>query len=355
MRVVPMLFFLLLAPACASTLPSYLADPDRNPPPACPASTHLSAVGISTQGRDDALAHAKRNLLTKLGNTIHVEAESFSRLVNAHGRDSAEYRDVQRVLERVDFAHSDLIVVAGPPIHNRDETYVLVCMPRGQSIARLENDLGVEVKRFDTWDKTAQEALDHADRPAFVAALTNVSTAMAGAASRLVQIRALAGGPAEVEQHLTSRWLALIEASAKLRAQVRFVLDVQAGTRLQAVASDVTEVFRKAIAALGSEVRLGDACPGAVAATYLIHVGADAICGPGSLGSTCRPFFDVEGRECSSGRQVFHTGLEGLKVNAADPRSEDRALAALVHKLDAQAIRDELRSVLKSELPGDDY
>jgi len=355
MRVLPTLLLLLLAPACAPTLPSYLADPDRNPPPSCPASTHLSAVGISTQGREDALAHAKRNLLTKLGNTIHIEAESFSRLVNVHGRDSAEYRDVQRVLERVDFAHSDLIVVVGAPIRNRDETYVLVCMPRGRTIARLENDLGAEMKRFDTWDRTAQEALDRADRPAFVAALSNVSTAMAGAASRLVQIRALAGGPAEVEQHLTSRWLALIEASTKLRAQVRFVLDVQAGTRLHPVASDVTEIFRQAIAPLGSEVRLGVVCPGAVAATYLIRVGADAICGPGSLGSICRPSFDVQGQECSSGRQVFHTGLERLKLNGADPRSEDRAMAALVHKLDAKAIRDELRSVLKSELPGDEY
>ena len=246
-------------------------------------------------------------------------------------------------------------MVVGDPIRNRDETYVLVCMPRGQTIARLENNLGAEMKRFDTWDRTAQEALDRADRPAFVAALSNVSTAMAGAASRLVQIRALAGGPAAVEQHLTSRWLALDRSIYQAASsQVRFVLDVRAGTRLQPVGSDMTEIASGHRAA-GQRGAPRCCVPGAVAATYLIRVGADAICGPGSLGSICRPSFDVEGQECSSGRRVFHTGLERLKLNGADPRSEDRAMAALVHKLDAKAIRDELRSVLKSELPGDDY
>jgi len=63
-----------------------------------------------------------------------------------------------------------------------------------------------------------------------------------------VQIRALAGAPARVEQRLTSRWLALVEASTKLRAQVRFILDVQAGERMSPVAAELTEFFRLALA-----------------------------------------------------------------------------------------------------------
>jgi hypothetical protein len=309
---------------------------------------------MAAEGREAALAHAKRNLLTKLGNTIHIEAESFSRLVNANGRDSSEYRDVQRVLEKVDFAHSDLIEVAGAPVRRGTETYVAVCMQRQQAVARLEGDLAPEVKRFETWDKAAQEAQEHADRPAFVAALGNLSVAMAAVAPTLVQIRALAGEPAPVEQRLRSRWLTLVEASTKLRSQVRFVLDMQTNERMRTVAKDVTECFRRALAALGSEVRLAATCPSGAAATYLIRVRADAECGRGSLGSTCRPVFEVSGQECASGRQVFRSGLDRIRINAADPRGEDRALAAMVQRMDSKAIQDELRAALKSELPGEE-
>ena len=289
MRSLFALPLLPVAVACATALPPHLTDPDHNPPPSCPGSSHLSAVGTSTQGREDALAHAKRNLLTKLGNSIHVEAESFSRLVSVDGQQSAEYRDVQRVLEKVDFAHSDLIEIVDAPQRQGNQTYVVACLPRGPAIARLEHDLDTEVKRFDAWDKTAQEAQSRADRPAFVAALGNLSAAMAAVAPTLVQIRALAGGPAQVEQRLTSRWLALVEASTKLRAQVRFVLDVQPGERMSPVAADLTEFFRQALAPLGSEVRLAAACPERAAATYLISVRADADCGRGSLGRHLSP------------------------------------------------------------------
>jgi hypothetical protein len=311
-------------------------------------------VGTSTQGREDALAHAKRNLLSKLGNSIHVEAESFSRLVSVDGQQSAEYRDVQRVLEKVDFPHSDLIQIVDAPQRQGDETYVVACLARGPAIARLESDLDTEVKRFDTWDKTAQEAQNRGDRPAFVAALGNLSAAMAAAAPTLVQIRALAGGPAQVERRLTSRWLALVEASTRLRAQVRFVLDVQPSERMSHVAADLTEFFRQALAPLGSEVRLAPTCPQGATATYLISVRADAECNRGSLGLTCRPLFEVMGQECASGRQVFRSGLEKIKVNAADPRGEDHALRAVVRKIDPQVIRDELRAAMKSELPGEE-
>ena len=341
-------------PASAPTLPAHLSDPDHNPPPSCPSSSHLSAVGASTQGREDALAHAKRNLLTKLGNSIHVEAESFSRLVSVDGQQSAEYRDVQRVLEKVDFPHSDLIAIVDAPQRQGAETYVVACLPRGPAIARLASDLDTEVKRFDTWDKTAQEAQDRGDRPAFVAALGNLSAAMAAVAPTLVQIRALAGGPARVEQRLTSRWLALVETSTKLRAQVRFVLDVQPAERMTSVAAELTEFFRQALAPLGSEVRLATTCPKGPTATYLISVRANAECNRGSLGPTCRPVFEVLGQECASGRQVFRSGLEGIKVNAADPRGEDHALRAMVRKISPQVIRDELRAAMKSELPGEE-
>jgi hypothetical protein len=338
----------------APILPAHLSDPDHNPPPSCPVSSHLSAVGASTEGREDALAHAKRNLLTKLGNSIHVEAESFSRLVSVDGQQSAEYRDVQRVLEKVDFAHSDLIEIVDAPQRQGNETYVVACLPRGPAIARLQSDLDTEVKRFDVWDQTAQEAQNRADRPAFVAALGNLSAAMAAVAPTLVQIRALSGEPARVEQRLTSRWLALVEASTKLRAQVRFVLDVQTGERMSSAAADLTEFFRQALAPLGSEVRLAPKCPEGGTATYLISVRADAKCNRGSLGSTCRPVFEVMGQECASGRQVFRSGLEKIKINAADPRGEDHALRAMVRKIYPQAIRDELRDAMKSELPGEE-
>jgi hypothetical protein len=210
------------------------------------------------------------------------------------------------------------------------------------------------VKRFETWDKAAQEAQEHADRPAFVAALGNLSVAMAAVAPTLVQIRALAGEPAPVEQRLRSRWLTLVEASTKLRSQVRFVLDMQTNERMRTVAKDVTECFRRALAALGSEVRLAATCPSGAAATYLIRVRADAECGRGSLGSTCRPVFEVSGQECASGRQVFRSGLDRIRINAADPRGEDRALAAMVQRMDSKAIQDELRAALKSELPGEE-
>jgi hypothetical protein len=340
--------------ASAPALPPQLTDPEHNPPPACPGHSHLSAVGASAEGYEAALAHAKRNLLTKLGNSIHVEAESFSRLVSVDGQQSAEYRDMQRVLEKVDFAHSDLIEIPGAAQHWGNELYVVACLARGPAIARLQKDLDTEVKRFDTWDKTAQEAQSRADRPAFVAALGNLSAAMAAAAPTLVQIRALAGGPAQVEQRLTSRWLALVEASAKLRAQVRFVLDVQPGERMSSVAADLTEFFRQALAPLGSEVRLAPVCPENADATYLIRVRADAECARGSLGATCRPLFEVFGHECASGRQVFRSGLERIKVNAADPRGEDHALRAMVRKIDPQAIREELRDAMKTELPGEE-
>jgi hypothetical protein len=340
--------------ASAPTLPPHLTDPDHNPPPSCPGQSHLSAVGVSTEGREAALAHAKRNLLTKLGNSIHVEAESFSRLVSVDGQQSAECRDVQRVLEKVDFAHPDLIEIVGAPSRQGNETYVVACLPRGPAIARLESDLDTEVKRFDTWDKTAQEAHNRADRPAFVAALGNLSAAMGAVAPTLVQIRALAGVPARVEQRLTSRWLVQVEAATKLRAQVRFVLDVQANERISTVAADLTEFFRQALAPLGSEVRLAPTCPKGAAATYLISVRADAECNHGSLGPTCRPVFEVLGQECASGRQVFRSGLERIKVNAADPRGKDHALRAMVRKIDPKAIRDEMRAALKAELPGEE-
>jgi hypothetical protein len=95
-------------------------------------------------------------------------------------------------------------------------------------------------------------------------------------------------------------------------------------------------------------------CPEGAAATYLIGVRADADCGRGSLGATCRPALEVQGQECGSGRQIFHSGLGRIKINAADPRGEDQALRAMVQKLDPQAIRDELRAALKSELPGEE-
>jgi len=53
---------------------------------------------------DAAVANAKKGLLTKLGNTIHVEVESFSRMASNNGAESDEFREIARLLERVDFA-----------------------------------------------------------------------------------------------------------------------------------------------------------------------------------------------------------------------------------------------------------
>jgi hypothetical protein len=342
----------LLACACAATLPPHLSDPDHSAPPACPRDTHLSAVGQSKQGREAAVASAKKNLLTKLGNSIHVEVESFSRLASKNGAESSEFREIARVLEHVDFAHSDLIEIAGSPARDNGETYVVACMRRDLAREALERDLGVEVKAFDTWDNAATEAQARSDRPAFVAALGHLSSAMAKAAPTLVQIRALAGGPASVEQHLTSRWLVLVKASTELRAQLRFVLDMQLDPRVAAIASDVTEAFRKALTPLGSEVRLAAACPAAAPATYLLSVHADAECRLGSLGPTCRLVLDVSGRECASGRQVFRSGLDRVQAMAMDTRGEDRAMRKMAQKIDPKQIGLALQSVLKSELPG---
>jgi hypothetical protein len=338
--------------ACAATLPPYLADPDRNAPPACPRDTHLSAVGQSKQGREAAVASAKKSLLTKLGNTIHVEVESFSRLVGGTRGESAEYREIARVLERVDFAHSELIEMSGGPALDGGETYVVACMRRDLAVQALERDLDVEVNQFDTWDRTAVGARTRGDRPAFVAAMARLSSVMAAAAPKLVQIRALAGGPAEVEQHLTSRWLVLVKTSAEFRAQIRFVLDLQSDPHAAPIASEVTEAFRTALAPLGNEVRLGTVCPAAASATYLVSVRADANCRLGSLGPTCRLVLDVRGQECASGRQVFRSGLERVQATATDGRGEEQALRKLAQRLDSKQIGQELRAVLNSELPG---
>jgi len=342
---------LAVACGCAAALPPHLADPDRNPPPACPRTTHLSAVGQSKQGREAAVASAKKNLLTKLGNTIHVEVESFSRLVGGSRGESAEFREMARVLERVDFAHSELIEISGGPAVEGGETYVVACMRRDLAVEALERDLAVEVNQFDTWDKTATDARARGDRPAFVAALGSLSSVMAAAAPKLVQIRALAGGPAAVEQHMTSRWLALVKASAEFRAQIRFVLDMQPEPRLAPIAPDVSEAFRQALAPLGSEVRLGNACPAAAAATYLVSVRAGVDCHLGSLGPTCRLVLDVRGQECASGRQVFRSGLERAPASATDARGDDQALHKLAKRLDPLLIGQELRAALKFELP----
>jgi hypothetical protein len=299
------------------------------------------------------VANAKKGLLTKLGNTIHVEVESFSRMASNNGVESDEFREIARLLERVDFAHAELIEISGSPTHENGETYVVACMRRDLARAALERDLAVEVKKFDTWDKAATEAQARGDRPTFVTALGHLSSAMATAAPKLVQIRALAG-PAGVEQHLTSRWLVLVKASTEFRAQTRFVLDMQTEPSAAAIASDLSEDFRKALTPLGSEVRLGAACPAAAIATYLVSAHADAECHLGSLGPTCRLVLDVRGRECATGRQVFRSGMDRIKASATDTRGEEWALRKMAQKLDPKQIALELRSVLKSELPEGD-
>jgi hypothetical protein len=345
------LLFLPLASACATALPPHFSDPDRNPPPGCPRHTHLSAVGQSSQGRDAAVASAKKNLLTKLSHTIHVHVESLSQLVGGNGKESAEYREIARVLEQVDFSHAELIETSGSPAGRNGETYAVACMRRDLAVQALQRDLDVEVNQFDTWDKAATQAQGRGDRPAFVAALGHLSSAMAAAAPRLVQIRALAGGPASVEQHLTSRWLVLVKSSAELRAQIRFVLDLQVAERTRPIASEVGEAFRKALAPLGSEVRLGAVCPATAPATYLVSVKVDAECRLGSLGPTCRPILDVLCQECGSGRQIFRSGLERLQASAVDSRDEAHALRKMAQRLDPKQIGQELRAVLKFELP----
>ena len=77
------------------------------------------------------------------------------RLVAGNGAESAEYREFARVLERVDFAHSELIEISGGPAIEGGETYVVACMRRDLAVEALERDLDVEVKQFDAWDKTA--------------------------------------------------------------------------------------------------------------------------------------------------------------------------------------------------------
>ena len=73
---------------------------------------------------------------------------------------------------------------------------------------------------------------------------------------------------------------------------------------------------------------------------------------PGSLGPVCRLVLDVRGQECASGRQVFRSGLERVQASATDARGEEQALRKLGQKLDPKQIGQELRAVLKSELPG---
>ena len=297
------------------------------------------------------MANAKQNLLTKLGNTIHVQVESLSNLVGGTGKESAEYREIARVLQQVDFSHAELIETSGSPANQNGETYAVACMRRDLAIQALQRDLDAEVNQFDTWDKAATQAQSRGDRPAFVAAMDHLSSTMAAAAPRLVQIRALAGGPASVEQHLTSRWSVLVKSSAELRAQIRFVLDLKTADRTASITSEVGEAFRKALAPLGSEVRLGGACPAMDPATYLVSVKVDAECHLGSLGPTCRPILDVLCQECQSGRQIFRSGLERLQASAVDQRGEAQALRKMAQRIDHRQISQELRAFLKSELP----
>ena len=342
---------LCLASACATTAPSQPAEQNLNASPACPAETHLSAVGESSQGRDAAVTTAKKNLLTQLGNTIHIQAESFSQLVNSNGKDSAEYRDVGRVLQNVDFSHAELIEIRDGAPRRNGQAVAVACMSRDAAVQALERDLTMEGGRFDSWDRTASEAQARGDRPAFVAALGNLSSVMASAAPKLVQIRALSGRPAPMEQHLTSRWQSLVKASDTLRGQIRFVLSLNSMERVAPITAQIAEAFRAALASLGSEVRLGEACPATASATYLVSVKADAECHLGSLGPTCRPLLDVRGQECKSGRQVFRSGLEHMQLSVVDARGEEQALRKMAQKLDPEKIRRELKAVMKYELP----
>jgi hypothetical protein len=154
-------------------LPPYLADPDHIPPPSCSTQEHRWAIGQSSQGREAALLLAKKSLLSQINSTIRIEAETFSRDISVNGKNTSEFRQVERVLEKIDFAHADLIRVAEAPATIGGQTYVAVCLPRAEGIARLDADLAPEVKRFEAWHSAAQRALDPRDAPVFVSAFAN--------------------------------------------------------------------------------------------------------------------------------------------------------------------------------------
>ena len=340
------------APARApQPLPSYLADPDHNPPASCSAQDHRWAVGQSSQGREAALLSAKKNLLSQINSTIRIEAETFSRDISVNGKNTSEFRQVERVLEKIDFAHADLIRVAEAPRTIGGQMYVAVCLPRAEAIARLEDDLAPEVKRFDAWYRAAKQALDPRDPPAFVAAFNNLSAAMLAASRTLVQIRALAYGPSSTEQRLTSGWLSMVAAAATLHSQIRFILNCRTDDHLRPATSQITEAFRKALVPLGNEVHLDTTCPASATGTYLIQVSAKADCERSSLGTTCRPAFEVRGDECSSGRQVFVSNLQRLSSPATDPGGEERVLRRLIQRIDTAEVGEDLKAALKSELP----
>jgi len=344
-------------------LPAYLADPDHVPPPSCPARDFRWAIGQSSQGREAALLLAKKNLLSQINSVIHIQAEDFSRQISVNGKDVSEFREVVRVLGKIDFAHGDLIQVAEAPAKFGAQTYMAVCLPRASAIARLEGDLAPEVQRFDVWHRSAEGALQRRERPAFVAALNNLSAAMTAAGPILVEIRALGDGPSPTEQHLTSRWLSMIAAKESLRSQIRFVLNLRTDDRLQPASARLSEIFRSALVSLGNEVRLDASCPAGSdatapaasrSATYLIQVQAKAACERTSLGITCRPGFEVRGNECSSRRQIFVTGLQRLSTAVTDPGGEERAMRRLIQRLETATVNDDLRAALKSELPVDE-
>ena len=108
--------------------------------------------------------------MAQLGNSIRVEKEELTRLVAHNGVLESDRRQLLRVLERPPELSADvgrLVRTVGRVEQSNGTYFALVCFGRGAALRAVEDDLGTEVREFNSWVEQAQKASAASDRPGF--------------------------------------------------------------------------------------------------------------------------------------------------------------------------------------------
>lgn len=353
---------------CTSALPAYLLDPVENPHPRCDPQTHAVAVGESSVGRADAEQAARARLLSQeVGSKISGELQRIAKVMQRDGATATERSLEQRIVEKIEFSHGELIKNIGAPAEKDGKTYALACMNRSEAGEALSSDLAKPLAEFNTSYETASSALARGDLAQFTAEYRTASEKIAPVLRYFAQIRAIVGASHAAESKVQQEWLDVSTQAQKVVSRVMLDIKFDVADFDAASAPIVQDALRSGISSLGlamgsnKNCTAGSAVAGGVNAGgnsphyfYTWTIKPEAQCKTTGLGHACSLRYVVEGGSCIDGGKGFSAELTNSAWTGLDHRDEKTALNKALKAVTPASVAATLRTVLRNQLPLDD-
>lgn len=344
----------LLMPSVAAAwgrVPSHYLDPIANPPPDCPADTHIVGQGISNESEADARQKARSSVARQIESTIETEAKRTNKVLLKDGLTSSSTDLYQKTTESSNFGYGEKIHDLGKVYKKRKKYYALSCLDRQETIDHIWEQSREAANRFEAAYAQASTAAAQNNRSRFSRESRIALKEMDDLLPALVEINSLQKTPSRKYSEYLNQHLYLLMEAQRFRSEVNFAITVKSDVALTyETQQSLKAKLRASLQAidLGSDHPVPECRPNG--ASHIASIQPQTDCQTVMSNHFCKVSVQIQIEDCNSA-EIFSIILEEPTLSGRDRWKQENAIQKAIQSLTEETLTPLVKKSLIQRIP----